>query len=322
MRTQVVKAAVIAVCAAMSGGVGAQTFPAKPVRVITPYPPGGGADSAARLIAQALSESFGQQFVVDNRAGASGQIGTEAAARAPADGYSILLGSVGPNAILPASGAKVPYDAVKDFAPISLVAVSEYGLVVHPSLPAKTVKDLIALAKARPDQISFGSTGVAGGPHLAGELMNNLVGISMLHVPYKGGSPVMAALLGGEVSVSFSTLPTVMPHRESGRLRLIAVTGPRRSASAPEIPTVSETIPGYEVTQWYGLLAPAGTDATIISTLNAGVVKAVATDRVIKAFQAAGATATSTTPDAFRQLIQAEIDKWSKVFKQGKLSLK
>lgn len=322
MRSKVAKAAVIAVCAAMSGGIGAQTFPAKPVRVITPYPPAGGADSAARLIAQALSESFGQQFVVDNRAGASGQIGTEAAARAPADGYSILLGSVGPNAILPASGARLPYDAVKDFAPISLVAVSEYGLAVHPSLPVKTVKDLIALAKARPDQISFGSTGVAGGPHLAGELMKSLVGVSMLHVPYKGGGPVMAALLGGEVSISFSTLPTVMSHRESGRLRLIAVTGPRRSASAPEVPTVSETIPGYEVTQWYGLLAPAGTDASIISTLNAGVVKAVATDRVIKAFQAAGATATSTTPDAFRQLIQAEIDKWSKVFKQGKLSLK
>jgi tripartite-type tricarboxylate transporter receptor subunit TctC len=144
----------------------------------------------------------------------------------------------------------------------------------------------------------------------------------MLHVPYKGGGPVMSALLGGEVSVSFSTLPTVMPHRESGRLRLIAVTGPKRSASAPEVPTISETIPGYEVTQWYGLLAPAGTDTSIISTLNAGVVKAVATDRVIKAFQAAGATATSTTPEAFRQLIQAEIDKWSKVFRQGKLSLK
>jgi len=322
MQSNVLKAAIIGACAAISGGLGAQGFPAKPVRVITPYPPGGGADSAARLIAQALTESFGHQFVVDNRAGASGQIGTEAAARAPADGYTILLGSVGPNAILPASGAKLPYDAAKDFAPISLVAVSEYGLVVHPSLPVKTVKDLIALAKARPDQISFGSTGVAGGPHLAGELMKSLAGISLLHVPYKGGAPVVAALLGGEVSISFSTLPTVMPHRESGRLRLIAVTGPKRSPSAPDVPAIAEVIPGYEVTQWYGLLAPTGTDASIISALNASVVKAVATDRIVNSFRAAGATATSTTPDAFRQLIQAEIDKWSKVFKQGKISLK
>jgi tripartite-type tricarboxylate transporter receptor subunit TctC len=315
------KAVIAALCALMVNSVCAQGFPAKPVRLITPYPPGGGADSAARLIAQALSETLGQQFIVDNRAGASGQIGTDAAARAPADGYTILLGSVGPNAILPASGAKVPYDALKDFAPISLVAISEYGLAVHPSLPVKTVKDLIALARPRPDQISFGSTGVAGGPHLAGELMNSLTGIRMLHVPYKGGGPVMAALLGGEVSVSFSTLPTVMPHRENGRLRLVAVTGPRRSASVPDVPAISEVIQGYEVTQWYGLLAPAGTDASIVGTLNAGTAKAVAMDRVVKSFQAAGATATSNTPDAFRQLIQTEIEKWSKVFRQGKISL-
>lgn len=321
MRSGVKKAAIAALCALSASSVCAQGFPAKPVRVITPYPPGGGADSAARLIAQALSETLGQQFIVDNRAGASGQIGTEAAARAPADGYTVLLGSVGPNAILPASGAKLPYDALKDFAPISLVAISEYGLVVHPSLPVKTVRDLIALAKPRPDQISFGSTGVAGGPHLAGELMNSLTGIRMLHVPYKGGAPVMAALLGGEVSVSFSTLPTITQHRENGRLRLIAVTGPRRAASVPDVPTIAEVIAGYEVTQWYGLLAPAGTDASITGALNAGTVKAVATDRVVKSFQAAGATATSTTPDAFRQLIQTEIEKWSKVFRQGKISL-
>ncbi len=300
----------------------AQTYPSKPVRLITPYPPAGGADTAARIVARALSDVTRQQFVVDNRPGASGQIGTEMVARATPDGYVLLLGSVGPNAILPASGAKLPYDAVSDFAPVSLVAVSEYALTVHPSLPARSVKELIALAKSRPGEVAFGSTGVAGGPHLAGELLNHLGAVKLLHVPYKGGSPVMAALLSGEVPVSFSSLPTVLPFKANGRLRVIAVTSARRSPSAPEIPAIAETLDGYEVTQWYGILAPAKTAGSVISALNAAVAKAVSTESARQQFAASGTIASATTPAAFRELIETEIAKWTKVFKSGAITLR
>jgi tripartite-type tricarboxylate transporter receptor subunit TctC len=299
----------------------AQTYPAKPVRIIAPYPPGGGADTAARIIAQALIENTKQQFIVDNKPGASGQIGTELAARASPDGYTLLLGNVGPNAILPASGSKIPYDPIADFVPVSLVAVSEYALTVHPSLPVKSVSDLIALSKSQPNQIAFGSTGIAGGPHLAGELLNNLAGVQLLHVAYKGGASVMTALLSGEVPVSFSTLPTVLPFRANGKLRVVAVTGARRSPFAPDIPAVSESIRGYEVTQWYGVLAPARTDSSIVSTLNSEIVKAVARDNTKQHFASSGATATSTTPAAFRQLIQNEIQKYRKVFASSSIKL-
>lgn len=311
--------AVLAAC--VSTGVLAQAYPAKPVRIIAPYPPGGGADTAARIVAQALTENMKQQFIVDNRPGAAGQIGTEMAARAGADGYTLLLGNVGPNAILPASRDKIPYDAVNDFAPISLVAVSEYAATVHPSFPVKSVKELIALAKAQPDKITFGTPGVTSGPHLAGELMNQLTGIRLYHVPYKGASSVMTALLSGEVALSFSTLPTVLPFRSNGKLRIVAVTGPRRSSFAPEIPAVAETIRGYEVTQWYGILAPAKTDAAIISALNSEIAKALAKESVKRAYAASGAVATGTTPAQFKQLIEGEISKWKKVFASGTIKL-
>lgn len=299
----------------------AQTYPAKPVRIIAPYPSGGGADTAARIIAQALTELTKQQFIVDNRPGASGQIGSELAARAAPDGYTLLLGNVGPNAILPASGAKIPYDPIADFIPVSLVAVSEYALTIHPSLPVKTVNDLIALAKSRPDQLAFGSTGVAGGPHLAGELLNNLAGIRLLHVAYKGGAPVMTALLSGEVPLSFSTLPTVLPFRANGRLKIIAATGAVRSPFALDIPTVSESVPGYEVTQWYGVLVPAKTDNSIVSALNLQIMETIARDNTKQHFATSGSTATSTTPAQFQQLIQSEIQKYRKIFSTASIKL-
>lgn len=312
-------AAAITVCVSLQ--CVAQVYPSKPVRLIAPYPPGGGADTAARIVAQGLTESTKQQFIVDNRPGASGQIGTELVARAAPDGYTLLLGNVGPNAILPASGTKIPYDAIADFTPISLVAVSEYALTVHPSLPVKTVKDLIILAKAQPGKIAFGSTGIAGGPHLAGELFSNLAGIRLLHVAYKGGAPVMTALLSGEVPISFSTLPTVLPFRANGKLRVVAVTGPKRSPFAPDIPAVAETIRGYEVTQWYGILAPAKTDPGIVAVLNTEIVRAVAKDNVKQRFTSSGATATTTSPAAFTDLIQSEIKKYQKVFASGTIKL-
>ncbi len=299
----------------------AQSYPARPVRIVTPYPPGGGADAAARIIARALADATRQQFVVDNRPGASGQIGTELAARSTPDGYTLLLGSVGPNAILPASSSKLPYDAIADFSPVSLVAVSEYALTVHPSLPVKSVKDLVTLARSQPGAIGFGSTGIAGGPHLAGELLNHLGGIKLLHVPYKGGAPVMTALLSGEVPVSFSTLPTVLPFKANGRLRIVAVTGAKRSAFAPDIPAIAESIKGYEVTQWYGVLAPAGTDAAIVGALNAEIARVTASDGVRQQFAASGAQATATTPAAFRTLIENEIAKWKNAFRSGAIKL-
>lgn len=313
--------AVAALAACVCAPSIAQSYPGKPVRIIAPYPPGGGADTAARIIAQGLTESMKHQFIVENRPGASGQIGTALAAQAAPDGYTLLLGNVGPNAILPASGAKIPYDPIADFVPISLVAVSEYALTVHPSLPVKSVTDLVALAKARPSQVGFGSTGIAGGPHLAGELLNHLTGIQLLHIPYKGGAPVMTALLSGEVAVSFSTLPTVLPFRTNGKLRVVAVTGAKRSAFAPEVPAVAETVRGYEVTQWYGVLAPAKTDPALITALQSEIAKAVSRDNVRKQFAGSGAVATSTTPAVFRDLIESEIGKWKKVFASGAIKL-
>jgi tripartite-type tricarboxylate transporter receptor subunit TctC len=299
----------------------AQPYPSRPVRLIAPYPPGGGADAAARIIARALSESLRQQFVVDNKPGASGQIGTELAAHSAPDGYTLLLGSVGPNAILPASSSKLPYDAIADFSPVSIVAISEYALTVHPSLPVKSVKELVSLAKSQPGVIAFGSTGIAGGPHLAGELLNHLGGIKLLHVPYKGGAPVMTALLSGEVPVSFSTLPTVLPFKTNGRLRIVAVTGAKRSAFAPDIPAIAESIKGYEVTQWYGMLAPANTESVIVTALNTEIAKITMTDSVKQQFAASGAQASSTTPAAFKTVIENEIAKWKGAFRSGAIKL-
>lgn len=307
--------------AAVAATALAQPYPNRPVRIITPYPPGGGVDATARIIGQALSEELKQQFIIDNRPGASGRIGTDVAAHAAPDGYTILLGNVGPNAILPASGMKLPYDGVTDFAPVSLVAVSGYALTVHPSFPVRSVKELIALAKKEPGKIAFGSTGVGGGPHLAGELLMSMTGIKLLHVPYKGGGPVMTALLSGEVPMSFSTLPTVLPFQASGKLRIVAVTTPKRWPTEPKIPAIAETVPGYAVTQWYGLLAPAKTDPAIISELNRAVAKAVTTDQVKRALSSGGSIAQSTTPQEFQALIKKEIAKWKAVFKARHLKL-
>ena len=299
----------------------AQSYPSKPIRLIAPYPPGGGVDGTARIIGNALSEALGQQVVIDNRGGASGRIGTEIAAKAPADGYNLLLGSVAPNAIIPGSYAKLSYDAVRDFAPISLVAESDYILAVHPSMPVKSVQDLIALARARPGQIAFASTGNLGGPHLAGELFKQLAKVTMIHVPYKGGGPATTAILSGETSLIFGSGPTVVPHARTGRLRLVATTGAKRSKTLPELPTVGDTLPGHEVTQWYGILAPAGTPSDIVAKLNSEIVKAVRNPKVVQQLAASGADAVSNTPEQFAAHIKAEIAKWGKVVKTSGVPL-
>jgi tripartite-type tricarboxylate transporter receptor subunit TctC len=240
-----------------------------------------------------LVDALGQQVVVDNRGGASGRIGTEIAARAPADGYNLLLGSVAPNAIIPAAYSKLPYDAIKDFVPVSLVAETDYILALHPSMPVKSVQDLIALARARPGQIVFASTGNLGGPHLAGELFKQLAKVNMVHVAYKGGGPATTAILSGETSLIFGSGPTVVPHANVGRLRLIATTGAKRSKTLPELPTVADTLPGHEVTQWYGILVPAGTPAPIVSRLNGEIVKSLQHPKVMEQPDRVGASAAT-----------------------------
>lgn len=296
----------------------AQSYPAKPIRIIAPFPPAGGIDASARIIGQALADSFGQQVVVDNRAGASGRIGTELAAKATPDGYTLLMGSVGPNAVIPAVQPKLSY-AVSDFTPVSLVAISEYLLVVHPSLPVKSVKELSALAKSRPGKLDFASTGNLGGPHLAGELFKVLAKVDMVHVPYKGGAPQMTALIGGEVSLAFASLPTALGHVNARRLRPLGVTGSKRNRSLPDVPAIAEFLPGYEVTQWYGVLVPAGTAKDIVSRLHGEIAKAVKTPKVQEQLTHFGFEGASNTPEEFAAMIQAEMEKWGKVVKAARL---
>ena len=321
MKSKPVWLAATIIAAILSGHAVAQVYPNKPIRLITPYPPGGGVDASARIIGHALSDSFGQQVLIDNRGGASGRIGTEIAAKAPADGYHLLMGSVAPNAIIPGSYPKLPYDAIKDFAPISLVAESDYVLAVHPSLPVKSVKDLIALARSQPGQIAYASSGNLGGPHLAGELFKQLAKVDMVHVPYKGGGPATTAILSGETSLIFGTGPTVVPHAKAGKLRLVASSGTRRSKTMPELPLVSETLPGHAVTQWYGVLVPTGTPQEIIARLNSEIVKAVGNPKVAQQLAGLGADALSSTPEAFAAHIAAEIAKWGKVVKSAGIPL-
>lgn len=307
----------IALTFTASTAVFGQAYPTKSIRVIAPYPPGGGLDAIARIVANALSGALGQQVVVDNRGGASGRIGTELAAQAPADGYTLLMGSVAPNAIIPAAYAKLSYDAVKGFAPVSLVGDADYILTVHPSMPVKSVKELIALARARPGQIVFASTGNLGGPHLAGELFKQLAQVNMVHVPYKGGGPAIISILSGETSLIFGSAPATMPHAKGGKLRLIATTGSTRSKLLPELPTVGATLLGHEITQWYGILAPAGVSPVIITKLHAEIVKALANPAVAQQFEKLSTSARTATPQQFAAHIKAEIVKWSKVVKNS-----
>lgn len=310
------RAALLAIIAAgFLGTASAQSYPNRAIRIIGPSSPGGGIDATGRILAAALTQSLGQQVVLENRPGAGGIIGTELAAKAPPDGYTLMLTAAAALVVFPHTFAKLPYDPVRDFAPISLAASSEYILAVHPSLPVKSVKELVALARSRPDQIVFASTGNFSLPHLAGELLKQQGNIRMLHVPYKGGGPAANAILGGEVSLMFGTGPTVVPHARVGRLRLIATAGSSRSKSLPQLPTVAETLPGVEVSAWYGLLAPAGTPKDIITKLHTETVRALSDPKVAQQISNAGAEAISSTPEVFSAYIKAELARWGKAVK-------
>lgn len=307
----------IALACAAAPGAWAQAYPAKPIRLISPYPPGGGTDATARIISLALGEQMGQQIVVDSRGGASGRIGTEIASKAAPDGYTLVLGNVAPLAILPGSGIKLPYDAINSFNPISLIALSDYVLTVHPSLPVRSVKDLLAMAKAKPGELTYASSGNLGGPHLGGELINLMAKVKLIHVPYKGNGPAAVAVLTGESTMMFGSGPSVVPHVKAGKLRALATTGNKRSI--PGLPAMNELLPGYEVTQWYGILVPAGVPKDIIDRLNKEIARAIANPKVAELFVKLGTQPVSNTPEEFSAFIKSETDKWGKVIKAANI---
>ena len=307
--------AVACVCGALIGAVAyAQSYPAKPVRFIVGFPPGGTNDIVARLLAPKLGENLGQQVIVDNRGGANTAIASEMFVRMPPDGYTIMLNAPG-HATNPAL-LKLNFNSVTDFAFITLIAESQNLLVVHPSLPARSVKELIAFSKKHPGEINYASSGIGATPHLSGELFQHMTGIKWVHVPYKGGGPAVVGLLSGEVSLNFGNVPTVIRQARAGKLRALAVTGAKRTPAAPDIPTVAESgVPGYEVTTFYGLSAPAKTPRAIIDRLHGDTVRALNSPDIREKLQGLGADPVGNTPEQYTAFIQNEIAKWDKVIK-------
>jgi len=293
----------------------AQSYPSRPIRLIAPSSPGSGVDIVARIVGQKLSENLKQQVVIDNRAGAGANLGAEIAAKAAPDGYTLFMGTPA-HAINTSLYRRLNYDIVKDFAPISLVTSGQYVLVVHPSLPARNVKELIALARARPGQLNYASAGNGNATHLAAELFKSLTKLNAVHVPYKGTGPALTDLIGGQVQLMFANLTAGLPHIKSGKLRALAVTGTARSPAAPDIPTMIESgVPGYTVTSWYGILAPAATSQEIITRLNGEIAKVMRSPDMKSRLAGEGAEPTSSTPAEFAAFIKAEIEKWGKVIR-------
>lgn len=308
---------IAALCAATGVAQAADVYPVRPIRMIVAYPPGGGTDQVGRLMADQLTQQLGQNVVVDNRGGATGNIGTELAARAVPDGYTLLMGNVAPNAVNVSMFKKLGFDPVRDFSPVSLVAITPNILVVHPSLQVKTVKELLALAKAKPGALNFPSAGVGSSSHLAGELLKSLAKIDMVHVPFKGGGPALVAMISGEVQIMFATMPAAMPHVKSGKARAIAVTTAKRSQAMPELPTIAEAgVTGYEASTWYGLLAPAKTPKPVVDRLHAETVKILA-GPARQRLEVQGFEPIGGTPAEFGAYIKSEIAKWAKVIKDA-----
>lgn len=300
----------------------AQNYPVKPVRIVVPYPPGGIGDTVTRALAQGLGEQLGQPFVIDNKPGASQMIGAELVARAPADGYTLFLGSVTSLAINVNSQKKMNYDPAKDFAPVSMAFYSPLYLVVNPSVPAQSVKELIALGKAQPGKLTFASIGQGGSIHLAGELFRSMAGLDMVHVPYKGSAPALTDVIGGQVNLMFDAGVSALPQVRAGKLRALAVTSAKRSSSAPELPTVAEAanLPGYEATIWFGLVAPAGTPRDIVTRLSQELAKVAQQPALRERFAPQGVELSATTPEEFAAIIKSEIPKWGKVLRDANVA--
>ncbi len=293
-------------------------WPSKSIRWISPFAPGGGADITSRVIAQKLAPALGQQVVVDNRGGAGGNIGVGLAAKSPPDGYTLVLGTIGPIAINVSLYKKLPFDPLTDLAPITQAANALNVLVVHPSLPAKTVKDVIAIARARPGELSFGSSGPGATDHLAGELFKTLAGVNMVHVPYKGGAPAMFDLMAGQVQIVFSTVSTAIGAIKGGRVRAIAMTGDKRFELMPELPTIEQAgLAGFQVRNWYGVFAPAGTPRDVIARLNGELTKILQMPDVKARLLESGIEAAWSTPEQFAAYIRSETSRWAKVVKDS-----
>ena len=296
----------------------ASRFPTKPIRLIVPFPPGGSNDILGRFLAQKMSDRLGQQTIVDNRAGADGIIGTELAARAPADGHTLLI--VSTSYTMNPAIHKLPYDPVKSLAPISLIASGGNVIAVHPSLPIKTVKELIAVAKAKPGQLRYASSGIGGFNHFGGELFNTMAGVKLVHVPYKGGGPAMLDVMSGQVEMTFCTLIQALPHMRSGKLKALGVGSARRSPLLPEVPTIAESgVPGYDGTIWWGVLGPAGISGAIVTRLNTEIGVILRDPEMGKRLVAEAAEPVIETPEAFGKLIVNDIGKWGSVAKQAGL---
>jgi tripartite-type tricarboxylate transporter receptor subunit TctC len=292
----------------------AQDYPSRPIRYIVPQAPGGSSDTLARLVTQRVADSIGQPVVVDNRPGATGVIGTEVVARASPDGYTLLQAATS-HATNPGMQAKLPYDTLRDFAPVSLLSQQPNIWIVNPALPVKTIAELVAYVKTRPGQVNFGSSGTGGSQHLAGELLMSMTGIDMAHVPYKGSPPALIDLLAGRIPVMSSTMPPVLPHLRAGKVRALAVTSAKRSPAVPDVPAVAETIPGYEAIAWQGLLAPARTPHAVVSRLQTEFARVLKQPDVASRLGDQGYDTVASTPEWFSGYIRSEIAKWSKVIR-------
>jgi tripartite-type tricarboxylate transporter receptor subunit TctC len=299
---------------ALAAEISAPTYPAKTVRIIVGFSPGGSTDVTARILAQKISESWRQQVIVDNRPGAGGNIGAEAVAKAPADGYTLLLATTGVMAINHRLYRSLPYDALRDFAPVTQIGSLPLILIVHPSLPVRSVKELIALAKAKPGQLSYASSGVGGATHMTAEVFRMMAGVDILHIPYKGSGQAMADLIGGQVPLAFDQITSSLPHVESGKLRALAVTSAKRFASVSQLPTMSEAgVPGYEAVSWNGLAAPAAAPMDVVMRIQAEVARVVQLADIKERFFRDGIEPVASTPEQFAAHIRAERAKWEKV---------
>jgi tripartite-type tricarboxylate transporter receptor subunit TctC len=315
---ELVRGAIVGVALAVAaGGACAQDYPARPLRILVPYAAGGPVDIITRITAQKMAEALGQQVVVENRAGAGGNIAVELVARSAPDGYTLLMGANGTNAINPSLYKKLPVDPAKDLAPISMVAASALVLVVHPSLPAGSVKQLIALARSRPGAVTYASSGSGSTAHLSSELFKRMARVNLLHVPYKGAGPALTDLVAGEVQTMITGISSTLPHLKSGRLKALGVTSEKRQPLLPDVPAIAEQLPGYEVITWYGVFAPAGTPRPVVDKLNATLTRMLATPDAQKRFAAVGADARGNSPEAFEQAIAGERAKWAKIIQES-----
>jgi tripartite-type tricarboxylate transporter receptor subunit TctC len=310
---------VIGLLAAATLPAAAQQYPDRPIRLVVPYAPGGGTDLTSRLIALRLTESFKQQVIVDNRAGGASNIGAEITARSAPDGYTIMMAGIS-FSINVSIFSKLGYDPIKDFDPVSLVATVPLIVVVHPSVPATNIKELIALARAKPGTLNYASGGAGTANHIAGELFKYMTGTDIVHVPYKGGGPALADVVGGQVQLLFNTMTSTVGFMNSGKLRALAVTGKRRSPGVPNLPTVAEAgVPGYDVGAWFGIVVPRGTQRAIVNKLNSEIVRIARLPEERDQFVAQGAEAIGSTPEEFSKHLRVEIDKWAKVAKAAKM---